>query len=263
MSGWAGGAGRPTPSRSGRPDDVAVTPTQRACAYFFLVVGLLFVIQTLVGAASEHYRADLSSFFGFDLARWLPYNLVRTWHVQLSIFWTATSFLAAGLFLAPDRLRPRAAPPVLAGLRAAGRARRRRVRQHDRRAAGHPRMAVAGAARVRDAGLGVPGPGPGLAGAAHPRPVLLGLHAVPRSAWRAAQPVPDQPAVAVLLHRAGHPGVLRGGPADQRGVQLHRRGLLAVHGRPPVGRGLPRDLHHRPGGLPVRDARRHPPARSP
>ncbi len=84
-----------------RPGDVALTPTQRACAYFFLVVALLFVIQVLVGAASEHYRADLSSFFGFDLARWLPYNLVRTWHVQLSIFWTATSFLATGLFLAP------------------------------------------------------------------------------------------------------------------------------------------------------------------
>jgi nitric oxide reductase subunit B len=84
-----------------RPGLVAVTPTQRACAYFFLVVGLLFVIQTLVGAASEHYRADLTSFFGFDLGRWLPYNLVRTWHVQLAIFWTATSFLATGLFLAP------------------------------------------------------------------------------------------------------------------------------------------------------------------
>ena len=101
MSEWDGEVGRPTPSRSGRPDDVAVTPTQRACAYFFLVVGLLFVIQTMVGAASEHYRADLTSFFGFDLARWLPYNLVRTWHVQLAIFWTATSFLATGLFLAP------------------------------------------------------------------------------------------------------------------------------------------------------------------
>src|SRR5215210_8392965 len=61
----------------------------------------LFLIQTLVGAASEHYRADLASFFGVDLARVLPYNLVRTWHVQLSIFWTATSFLATGLFLAP------------------------------------------------------------------------------------------------------------------------------------------------------------------
>jgi nitric oxide reductase subunit B len=83
------------------PGDVLLTPAQRACAYFFLVVGLLFLIQTMVGAASEHYRADIASFFGFDLARWLPYNLVRTWHVQLAIFWTATSFLAAGIFLAP------------------------------------------------------------------------------------------------------------------------------------------------------------------
>jgi nitric oxide reductase subunit B len=83
------------------PGDVVLTPAQRACAYFFLVVGLLFFIQVMVGAASEHYRADVTSFFGFDLARWLPYNLVRTWHVQLSIFWTATSFLAAGIFLAP------------------------------------------------------------------------------------------------------------------------------------------------------------------
>ena len=83
------------------PGDVLLTPAQRACAYFFLVVGLLFLIQTMVGAASEHYRADVSSFFGFDLASWLPYNLVRTWHVQLAIFWTATSFLAAGIFLAP------------------------------------------------------------------------------------------------------------------------------------------------------------------
>ena len=83
------------------PGDVALTPAQRVCAYFFLVMAALFLIQTLVGAASEHYRADVASFFGFDLARILPFNIVRTWHVQLSIFWTATSFLAAGIFLAP------------------------------------------------------------------------------------------------------------------------------------------------------------------
>ena len=83
------------------PGDVALTPAQRACAWFFLVMAVLFLIQTLVGAASEHYRADISSFFGFDLAQVLPYNLIRTWHVQLAIFWVATSFLAAGIFLAP------------------------------------------------------------------------------------------------------------------------------------------------------------------
>jgi len=83
------------------PDSVALAPSQRACAWFFLVMAALFLIQTMVGGASQHYRAELSNFFGLDLARWLPFNLARTWHLQLAIFWVATSFLAAGIFLAP------------------------------------------------------------------------------------------------------------------------------------------------------------------
>jgi nitric oxide reductase subunit B len=99
---FLGWRGREQASLSFRtPGDVALTPAQRACAWFFLVMAALFLLQTLVGAASEHYRADLASFFGIDLAQVFPYNLMRTWHVQLAIFWVATSFLAAGIFLAP------------------------------------------------------------------------------------------------------------------------------------------------------------------
>ena len=83
------------------PDQVLLTPAQKACAWFFFVMAALFLIQTLCGGASEHYRADIQSFFGFDLGRILPYNIVRTWHIQLSIFWVATSYLAAGIFLVP------------------------------------------------------------------------------------------------------------------------------------------------------------------
>src|SRR6185312_13192968 len=83
------------------PDQVLLTPAQRACAWFFFVMAALFLLQTLVGGAAQHYRADISSFFGFDLARLFPYNVARTWHVQLAIFWVATSYLAAGIFLVP------------------------------------------------------------------------------------------------------------------------------------------------------------------
>jgi nitric oxide reductase subunit B len=83
------------------PGDVALTPAQRATAWFFFVMAALFLLQTFVGAAAQHYRADITSFFGFDLAQVFPYNLMRTWHVQLAIFWVATSFVAAGIFLAP------------------------------------------------------------------------------------------------------------------------------------------------------------------
>lgn len=83
------------------PDDVALTPAQQSCAWFFLVMALLFVLQVLLGGATQHYRAEIANFFGFDLARILPYNIARTWHLQLAIFWVSTSFLAAGIFLAP------------------------------------------------------------------------------------------------------------------------------------------------------------------
>lgn len=83
------------------PDSVHLTPAQRSCSWFFFTMAALFLLQALLGGATQHYRADLTSFFGIDLGRWLPYNIVRTWHVQLAIFWVAVSFLAAGIFLTP------------------------------------------------------------------------------------------------------------------------------------------------------------------
>ena len=84
-----------------QPGEVQITKTQKVTAWFFFVVAALFLAQSLLGGAIEHYRADLSTFFGIDLARFLPFNLARTWHVQLSLLWTAAAFLAAGIFLSP------------------------------------------------------------------------------------------------------------------------------------------------------------------
>lgn len=84
-----------------RPGEVPLTPGQRSTAYFFLVMASLFLVQALLGGAVQHYRTDISNFFGIDLAAILPYNLARTWHLQIAIFWVATSYLAAGIFIAP------------------------------------------------------------------------------------------------------------------------------------------------------------------
>jgi nitric oxide reductase subunit B len=83
------------------PRDVVLAPAQRACAWFFLVMTVLFFLQTLLGGATEHYRAELTNFFGVDLARLIPFNVARTWHVQLALFWVSTGFLAGGIFLLP------------------------------------------------------------------------------------------------------------------------------------------------------------------
>jgi nitric oxide reductase subunit B len=78
------------------------TPSQRAVMKFFVVVALLFLAQTLVGGATAHYRAEPESFYGFDLSPFLPSNILRTWHLQLAIFWIATAYVAGALLLAAD-----------------------------------------------------------------------------------------------------------------------------------------------------------------
>ena len=84
-----------------QPEEVGLTKSQRVVAWYVFTIAALFLVQTLLGALAEHYRADVLSFFGFDLGRLLPFSLARTWHVQLSLFWTAIGLLAAGLFLTP------------------------------------------------------------------------------------------------------------------------------------------------------------------
>jgi nitric oxide reductase subunit B len=75
------------------------TSSQRAIVKFFVIVALLFLTQTLVGGALAHFRADPGSFYGFDLTKIFPSNVLRTWHVQLALFWIATAFVAGGLLL--------------------------------------------------------------------------------------------------------------------------------------------------------------------
>ncbi|MGV8943002.1 nitric-oxide reductase large subunit [Thermomonas sp.] len=75
------------------------TAGQRALVKFYVLVALVFLFQTLVGAATAHYRADPGSFYGFQLETIFPSNLMRTWHLQSAIMWIATAYVAAALFL--------------------------------------------------------------------------------------------------------------------------------------------------------------------
>jgi nitric oxide reductase subunit B len=84
---------------------IMVTPAQRATLKYFALAALLVLAQSLVGGALAHYRADPGTFYGFDLAAWLPSNLLRTWHLQLAIFWIATAYVAGALFLAASLSR--------------------------------------------------------------------------------------------------------------------------------------------------------------
>ncbi len=83
------------------PEEVRLTPSQRAVPWYFLVVAGLFLVQGLLGGANAHYHVEPAGFFGGDIASWFPYNLTRMWHVQLALFFVAASFLAMGIFITP------------------------------------------------------------------------------------------------------------------------------------------------------------------
>jgi len=82
-------------------DDPKPTSSQKATLAYFLIAIALFVLQVALGSVTGHFTVEGTSFFGLPIGQILPYAAVRTWHVQLAVFFIATCFLAAGLFIGP------------------------------------------------------------------------------------------------------------------------------------------------------------------
>jgi len=80
---------------------IAATPSMKATLKYFWIVTALIVVQVTMGVVTAHYGVEGNSFYGLSLANLMPYSVSRTWHVQLGIFWIATSWLATGLYIAP------------------------------------------------------------------------------------------------------------------------------------------------------------------
>ncbi|MBU5611671.1 nitric-oxide reductase large subunit [Geomonas azotofigens] len=98
--GWHGSEEAPQ-GKYPAPQDTRLTPSQRTVAWYFLVVAGLFLLQGLLGGINAHYHVERAGFYGLSLGDFLPYNLSRMWHVQLALFFVASSFLAMGIFLTP------------------------------------------------------------------------------------------------------------------------------------------------------------------
>ena len=81
-------------------ESIEITESQRKTGKYFVIVAALLLTQSLLGSLTAHYFVD-TDLFGIPINELFPYQLTRTWHVQLSIFWIATAWVAGGIFLAP------------------------------------------------------------------------------------------------------------------------------------------------------------------
>jgi nitric oxide reductase subunit B len=81
--------------------EAPVTPSQRSCAKFFLVAGLLFIVQIFNGGLLAHYTVHPGTFYVEFIGQTYPYSWAKSWHLQLAILWIALSWMGTAIYLAP------------------------------------------------------------------------------------------------------------------------------------------------------------------
>jgi len=81
--------------------DMPVSKSQRASAKFFLLSGLLFLVQIFNGGLLAHYTVHPGSFYVKFIGDVYPYAWAKTWHLQLAILWIVVSWVGTAIYLAP------------------------------------------------------------------------------------------------------------------------------------------------------------------
>ena len=79
----------------------ALTPSQVKTGKYFIVVALVFLASQGAGAIMAHSYYDREYFYGVQLNYILPFNFLRSFHIQAPIIWIGLGWIASGLFLAP------------------------------------------------------------------------------------------------------------------------------------------------------------------
>jgi len=102
--GWNGNGCEPAATNH-RVETSRVNEIQRATYKFFAAAMALFFLQIVAGIFTVHDFVGFTTFFGYDFSRLLPITITRSWHVQLSVLWIATCWIAGSLFLLP-RISP-------------------------------------------------------------------------------------------------------------------------------------------------------------
>lgn len=78
-----------------------LTSSQRKVGKYFLVVGGVFLAQLAVGVLMAHYYSERTSFYGWNIGDYLPFNFLRDVHIQTPIVWIGLAWIGGALFIAP------------------------------------------------------------------------------------------------------------------------------------------------------------------
>ncbi|MFB6081764.1 MAG: nitric-oxide reductase large subunit [Halanaeroarchaeum sp.] len=99
---------KPTVPDVGIPDptEVTILPEQVATAKFVALGGALFLVQTMLGGFLAHYYIERGGFYGLgdligvNIVAAVPFQIARSWHVELAIIWVAVLWIGGGILFA-------------------------------------------------------------------------------------------------------------------------------------------------------------------
>ena len=89
------------PMEHGLARYLPLTPSQKKCGKYFIVVALVFLASQGAGAIMAHSYYERATFYGIQLNYILPFNFLRSFHLQAPIVWIGLGWIASGLFIAP------------------------------------------------------------------------------------------------------------------------------------------------------------------
>jgi nitric oxide reductase subunit B len=69
-----------------------LTASQRRTGKYFIFVAAVFLLQIGAGSVMAHYYSDRTSFYGVPVDTFLPYNFLRSVHLQAPLIWIAFSW---------------------------------------------------------------------------------------------------------------------------------------------------------------------------
>lgn len=78
-----------------------LTNSQKKVGKYFIIVALVLLVQIGVGTIMAHYYSERAGFYGLNINVFLPFNFLRSVHLQTPIVWIGLSWISSAIFLAP------------------------------------------------------------------------------------------------------------------------------------------------------------------
>ncbi len=99
LVGWKGKSAQPAPLSM--TDAAGFTPSdlQRSTYKFFVVAGLLFLLQVFAGVMTAHNFLGLNYILGVNVSDYFSLAAARGWHLQLALLWVSACWIGGSIFV--------------------------------------------------------------------------------------------------------------------------------------------------------------------